>query len=206
MQRYLNNLELWLKKWRLKTSGSKCSYNIYQKNQICKKELNLKLFGESIIRDKNPRYLGVILDSNMNLSTYVEYIRSKCLKKMNILKILNNKKWKISVQTKLIIYYSLVRSNIDYAGILFHHISEFCKKRLQGVQYACLRLILNKPFAYSSSIMHQDLKLITLPERFEKLHENYLDQALVKNNMIINLHEEYLKHDKKDSNTKFLFD
>jgi hypothetical protein len=77
----------------------------------------------------------------MNLSSYVEYI-SKCLKKVNILKILNNKKWKISIQTKLAIYFSFVRSNIDYAGILFHHISEFSKKRLQGVQYACLRLIL----------------------------------------------------------------
>jgi hypothetical protein len=83
---------------------------------------------------------------------------------MSILKILNNKKWKISIQTKLAIYFSLVRSNIDYASILFHHISEFCKKRLQGVQYACLRLILKKPFAYSSSIMHHDLKLITLPD------------------------------------------
>ncbi len=61
-------------------SGTKCSYNIYQKNQINKKELNLKLFGENIIRDKNPKYLGAILDSNMNLSSYVEYIRSKCLK------------------------------------------------------------------------------------------------------------------------------
>jgi hypothetical protein len=125
---------------------------------------------------------------------------------MNILKILNNKKWKISIQTKLAIYFSLVRSNIDYASILFHHISEFCKKRLQGVQYACLRLILKKPFAYSSSIMHQDLKLITLPERFQKLHENYLDKALVSNNMIISLHEEYLKHVKEDMDAKFLFD
>ena len=71
MQKYLNNLEDWLKRWRLKTSGTKCSYNIYQKNQINKKELNLKLFGENIIRDKNPKYLGVILDSNMNLSSYV---------------------------------------------------------------------------------------------------------------------------------------
>ena len=62
MQKYLNNLEDWLKRWRLKTSGTKCSYNIYQKNQVSKKELNLKLFGENIIRDKSPKYLGVILD------------------------------------------------------------------------------------------------------------------------------------------------
>jgi hypothetical protein len=54
------------------------------------------------MRDKNPKYLGIILDSNMSLKTYVEYIRNKCIKKMNILKILSNKKWKIKKHIKLI--------------------------------------------------------------------------------------------------------
>jgi hypothetical protein len=40
MQRYLKNLESWFHKWRLKTSGSKCSYNIYQKNNTCKNDLD----------------------------------------------------------------------------------------------------------------------------------------------------------------------
>ncbi|RNA33726.1 hypothetical protein BpHYR1_013473 [Brachionus plicatilis] len=84
MKRYLRNLEDWLKMWRLKTSGSKCSYNIYQKNHKSKEELNLQIFGEKIVRDQNPKYLGVILDSNMSIKPYVKHIR-----------ILNNKKWKI---------------------------------------------------------------------------------------------------------------
>ena len=54
--------------------------------------------------------------------------------------------------------------------------------------------------------MHQDLKLITLPERFQKLHENCLDKALISNNMINSLHEEYLKHVQEDLDAKFLFD
>ncbi|RNA34846.1 endonuclease and reverse transcriptase [Brachionus plicatilis] len=76
MQRYLRNLEEWLKMWRLKTSGSKCSYNIYQKNLKSKEELNLQIFGEKIVRDQNPKYLGVILDSNMSLKPFVEHIRA----------------------------------------------------------------------------------------------------------------------------------
>ncbi|RNA32013.1 hypothetical protein BpHYR1_040454 [Brachionus plicatilis] len=75
--------------WRLKTYGSKCSHNIYQKNHK-------------------------------------------------------------------------IRSNIDYGSILFAHISEYCKQRLQGIQYSCLRLILKKLFAYSSSLMHEELKIKTL--------------------------------------------
>jgi hypothetical protein len=184
MQRYLKNLELWFQKWRLKTSGSKCSYNIYQKNNACKNDLNLVFFNEKIMRDKNPKYLGIILDSNMSLKTYVEYIRNKCIKKMNILKILCNKKWKIQTHIKLIIYFSLIRSNIDYASVLNNHVSDYCKKRLQGIQYNSLRLILNKPLAYSSTEMHKNLKLNTIQERSKYLHEKYKKESK-ENNPII---------------------
>jgi hypothetical protein len=44
MQKHLSNLEGWLKKWRLKTSGSKCSFNIYQKNQVSQNELTQAIF------------------------------------------------------------------------------------------------------------------------------------------------------------------
>jgi hypothetical protein len=50
---------------------------------------------------------------------------------MYILKILCNKKWKIQTHIKLIIYFSLIRSNIDYASVLNNHVSDYCKKRLQ---------------------------------------------------------------------------
>jgi hypothetical protein len=73
----------------------------------------------------------------MSLKTYVEYIRDKCIKKMNILKILCNKKWKIKKHIKLIIYFSLIRFNKDYARVLYNHVSEYYKKRLQGIQYNC---------------------------------------------------------------------
>ncbi len=48
------------------------------------------------------------------------------------------------------------------------------KKRLQGIQYNCLRLILNKPLAYSSTEMHKNLKLNTIQERSKYLHEKYI--------------------------------
>ncbi len=46
MQKYLLSLEDWLKKWRLKASVNKCSYNIYVKRGNCTKELDLQLFGQ----------------------------------------------------------------------------------------------------------------------------------------------------------------
>ena len=51
LQRYLNKLEEWLRKWRLKIAPHKCSYNIYQKYGKCEKLLNLSIFGQKINRD-----------------------------------------------------------------------------------------------------------------------------------------------------------
>jgi hypothetical protein len=72
---------------------------------------------------------------------------------------------------KLIIYISLIRSNIDYASVLYNHVSEYCKKRPQGVQYNCLSLILNKPISFSSTEMHKEINLSTIQLRFKYLTE-----------------------------------
>ena len=59
LQRYLDELEIWLSKWRLKTAAKKCSYNIYTENGQCNEEIHLEIFGNKINKENNPKYLGV---------------------------------------------------------------------------------------------------------------------------------------------------
>ena len=193
LQKYLNKLEQWLKKWRLKVAPSKCSYNIYTKSGTCRKNLNLTIFGQKINKENNARYLGIYLDNNLNFIYHVKKIKDKCMRKINFLKTLNSHKNTCSTRTKLSVYFALVRSNLDCAGPLFHDLSYYNKKTLKSIQYHSMRTILKKKFGSSDSEMTKVLGIESLDTHFLKLKKRYLTQGLTNNSLIYELSKDHLQ-------------
>ena len=117
MQRYLNALEIWFNRWRLKTAGKKCSFTIYSKGKMPKElsngDFRLIIFNEDIPINNNPKYLGVNFDRNLNFKQHVEKIREQGLKLLNILKCLTFKQWSLGTNEKLNIYKCVVRSTLE---------------------------------------------------------------------------------------------
>lgn len=72
MQRYLICLQEWFNKLRLSIAGKKCSFTIYSKAQVSKeltnKSFKLMISNEELPVNHNPKYLGVILDRNLNFN------------------------------------------------------------------------------------------------------------------------------------------
>ena len=166
LQKYLNSLESWLKKWRLKVAPHKCSYNIYNKSGMSKKSLDLSIFGQKIVRDNNPRYLGIYLDPKLSFNFHITKLKEKCFRKYNFLKILKSKKCKN--KTKITVYNALIRSNMDFGGPLFTKINESNKKKLRAIQ----------------------LGIQTLDDHFLTLKKRFVSKSLLKNPMIIELKDE----------------
>ena len=208
MQKYLNLLEDWLKKWRLKAAANKCSYNIYQTKGKSKTDLNLFLFGEKIKKENNAKYLGIHIDSNVNFSHHINMVKSKASKKMNFLKVINFKKNKINLKTKVDIYQSMIRSNIDYAAPLLTKINISSAKTLESIQYHSMRIILNERLGSSNKRMRDKLGLETIKTRILNLKASYLSSAIQNNNKLIiklqNEFEEFKKNHKINSNDGFI--
>lgn len=188
LQHYLDSLELWLSKWRLKVAPHKCSYNIYSKSNSSKKTLNLKISGKKISKDPNPRYLGILLDSKLSFDTHIKALKDKCNKKMNFLRILKYKK--IQTKTKITVYNAMIRSNMDFGAALFGRISEINKKKLTSIQYNCLRIILSKEYRTSHSEMISQSKIKPIFKHLNDLKSKYIKRALSNIPMIIDLKEE----------------
>ena len=131
---YLKKIEKWLNCWRLKMAPSKCNYMIFTKNKKHKK-LNLKLqfFNQLIPKSDSTKFLGVSLDSNMNLNKYAEELYIKCKKRINILKILAHPKYNLTNQTLKIIYFALIRSILDYSSTIFSIFSPTNQKKLNSI-------------------------------------------------------------------------
>ena len=78
----------------------KCNYTIYSKENRNKQgKLALKLNDEPIEYEKNQIILGIKFDEALNFGAQIKKIREKCMKAMNIIKILSHKSWLLTKKT-----------------------------------------------------------------------------------------------------------
>jgi hypothetical protein len=85
--------------------------------------LNLMLFNVNIPKVSSIKFLGVTLDAAMSFVILTKEVRDKCSKRINILKIISHKSWKLDQKTLITIYYALVRSIMG--AIIFPLVSNF---------------------------------------------------------------------------------
>ena len=72
----LNIIDLWLRKNKLSLNYSKTSFIIFNKqpNKTCDYEFKLKINNNLIKRVNSIKYLGVLIDSKLSWSEYVDYL------------------------------------------------------------------------------------------------------------------------------------
>ncbi|CAF0917767.1 unnamed protein product [Brachionus calyciflorus] len=100
---------------------------------------------EPINSERNPKFLGVILDPGLRLHKYAENLRQRSVKRLNMLRSIGGLKWGVSPATKIVTYKSLIRSLIDYAPFAPLIMYEADKQILERIQLKALRYSYNLP-------------------------------------------------------------
>lgn len=196
---FLYSIESWLCKWRLLMAPSKCNHIVFGKSNNPlnnpKIQFNPELFKESIPESSCITFLGIRFDKNLNFQNQVNYIVENCTKRLNIIKILSNKSWKIKSETLLNIYILLIRSLLDYSSTLYHCLNSENKKKLQIIQNNSLRIIFHKPIQTPISELHKIAKIDTIEMRFKKLNSRYIFKNLINQNpLFCELVSEFLNY------------
>ena len=93
IQSYLDQIEKWLKTWRLTMAPQKCNFIVFTSDRTSETKLDLKLFNSSIKLNEEIKFLGISFDKHLCFKNQVNYIKDSCLKRMNVLKVLSNKNW-----------------------------------------------------------------------------------------------------------------
>jgi hypothetical protein len=94
---HLQEIEAWLFKWRLKMAPHKCNYIVFTNNtKQVNNQLQLKLNNQFIPLSQDPAFLGIRFDKNLNLENQINYLSESCSKRLNIIKILSNKAFKLT--------------------------------------------------------------------------------------------------------------
>ena len=102
----------------------------------------LHLYGSPIPVVEESKFLGILFDRKLSFIPHIKYLKAKCLKALNLLKVLSHTSWGADRTTLLKLYQSLVRSKLDYGCIIYSSARKSYLQMLDPIHSQGLRLAL----------------------------------------------------------------
>ncbi len=164
----LSTISEWLKLNKLTLNVNKTKYVIFGTRNQVQAQINYKLDvnGQELERVQHMKYLGVILDSQLTFDEHVNFIHSKAVKKLGIVR---KSREFLDRKTSLTLYRSSVLPHLDYCDLIYENTSKTNLNKLQLVQNSACRIMLLADKRTSVSQMHKDLNLLPL-DKCRDLH------------------------------------
>jgi hypothetical protein len=176
-------LEIWLKRWKLKMLAEKCSYTVFSN----KKLTDIKLFCKSITLDEAPKFLGTYFDKRMTFSRQIAEIKNNCMQRLNIIKIISHRSWKLNEKALIDTYSCLVRSIVGYSFIFSKVMSPSHLQKLQRVQNRAVKYIF-KPWLGTNLIeLATEKNILKIESRLENLFPTFVMKGLIHSNPLLGL-------------------
>ena len=141
LQHTINRLEEWTLKNGFTISKNKTVAMHFCPDKKCMDPV-LKLDNDPIQFVKEAKFLGLIWDTKLTFEPHIKYLKARCQKSLNILKVLSRTEWGADRTTLLKLYRSLVRSKLDYGCIVYGSASKTALAKLDPVHNQGLRLSL----------------------------------------------------------------
>lgn len=139
MQTALDEAQKWCDEWGFKISREK-SIAVLFTHRTGNHDIQLKIDGENIKLEKSARFLGVIFDQRLTWKHHIDYVETKCQKRLNLMKAVSGTRWGASRKALLMIYRALIRSVIDYGAIAFDSAAAVHTVKLQRIQNRALTM------------------------------------------------------------------
>ena len=137
----INKLEEWTLKNGFTISKNKTVAMHFCPDKQCMDPV-LKLDNDPIQFVKEAKFLGLIWDTKLTFEPHIKYLKARCQKSLNNLKVLPHTEWGADRTTLLKLYRSLVRSKVDYGCIVYGSASKTALAKLDPVHNQGLRLSL----------------------------------------------------------------
>ena len=167
IQTALSYIQEWCDKWGFKVSIDKTSMVLFHRSK--NKHIELNFNGSALKRVDSVKFLGMVFDRRLSWKNHVDYLVTKCKKRINLLKVLAGSKWGADKETMLIVYKGLILSCMDYGCEVYDSATKTLKNKLEVVQNQALRLCSGALSCTSISALQVDCGILPLDLRREYL-------------------------------------
>lgn len=165
----------YFRKWKISININKTQIAFFTKRRT--REIPrrpLRISNTSVRWSSDPvKYLGLLLDKRMTLQQHIKYVINKTNIAIRMLYSLLNRKSKMSIENKLMIYKVALRPIFTYAAPVIHGAARTNKKKLQILQNKTLRMCLNKPWHYNTEDLHQEAGIEMVDDFLTRLRDKF---------------------------------
>ncbi|GFY01582.1 putative RNA-directed DNA polymerase from transposon X-element [Trichonephila clavipes] len=139
LQTTVNRLVKWCDQWTsISPSKSSCVHFCRKRNLHPDPSIHIGNIHIPVVSEV--RFLGVIFDSKLTFLPHVLYLRKKCERSFNILKVLSNTLWGADRVSLLRVYQALILSRLDYGCVVYGSAHASVLKRLDTIHHSALRI------------------------------------------------------------------
>ncbi|ETO01297.1 hypothetical protein RFI_36143, partial [Reticulomyxa filosa] len=144
LQQSLDEIYSWGSKWKMSLAPEKSQCITFRaKNKRKYPHMKIKLGGISIKEEKQVKYLGLIMDSNLTYKQHLQYIYGKASRSLGYLTFLCSYKGiRPSMSVYNLLYKTIVRPILEYGCQFWNGAAETCKKKLEQIQKLAMCRIL----------------------------------------------------------------
>ena len=122
MQKALDKIQEWTKKWRMRINESKTEYILFTPwNKESKWTGQLTVNGKNIKQNNSPKFLGIEFDWNLTFSQHTDKVTKIMAKRSKALRAVANKEWGCRNEDLRALYIGYIRSICEYAGAAWHN-------------------------------------------------------------------------------------
>ena len=173
LQQNLNKIENWATSNGFKFSKSKTQCVHFCQLHKQHDDPVLHLYGSPIPVVEESKFLGILFDRKLSFIPHIKYLKAKCLKALNLLKVLSHTSWGADRTTLLKLYRSLVRSKLDYGCIIYGSARKSYLQMLDPIHNQGLRLALGAFRTSPVASLYVEADEPSLYSRREKLSLQY---------------------------------
>lgn len=162
MNSELNVLNEWLNVNKLKLNATKTKYMVLGHKNV--DNVNQISIGDAVNEIK---YLGCIIDEQLNFNANCDYVCKKMAKKTNFFGRISNK---LNKSTRLLVYNTIIVPHINYCSTILFLSDKNHIDRVQKLQNKCMRIILRKRRRTHIKAMLNELNFVSVKQQTIHLH------------------------------------
>lgn len=175
IQKAIDKVCIWIKKWRTKLNESKSSFIHFTNRNINPTQIIIN--GHSIAPENTAKYLGMTLDAKIH---WKEHVKKKIIElniKFRKMNWLIGRRSTLDLHNKLLVYKQVIKPIWTYGIQLWGCTKKTNVKMMQTFQNKALRSMANAPWFVRNDDLHRDLRISTVTEEIQRyaiMHRNRL--------------------------------
>lgn len=176
----MNAVAHWADKWRMSLAADKCSTTLFTTTSVAApRTLNIKLHGQTLPTDRNPKFLGITYDRLLSFTEHAKNASTSAKKRCGILGALSGSSWGPKWQDLRALYLTYVRPVLEYAGgAWMPGASQTAIKHLDTAQRSAARIITGCTRNTRAEVLEREAHVLPMNLRAEQLAAELYEKAL----------------------------